>query len=152
MTTGAGRSSAGVSPYGIGTPAVSDTNGGVPTPNTFAESQGSRYIDSKTRQYVYNSDGRAKGQANIPHLVQMAFLTVAGSSAMPRLGVLQAGGVIGNNFVSQRTQAIQAALKYLVDSSLIEIVEITVDAKIRPVFTRVRWRDLTTLVEQTDLV
>jgi hypothetical protein len=83
----------------------------------------------------------------MPHtqqLVLLAVLTKLGTSADIDLGLAPTGGVIGNNFVAHRDAAIRSALQRLVDAKTIEIVSIDIDAKSRPVFTLIRWRDLST--------
>lgn len=145
---GFGIAPLGTAPYGLGTPATSSTNGGVLLPNDLGETQGSRYINPRTRRYEYDEHGRARGQHNIQHLVQMAFLTIRGTSAMTDLGDYAPDGVIGQNFVSRRKEGITQALSRLTRDKLIAIVSIDVDTRNRPVFTIVRWRDLTTEIEQ----
>ena len=146
--SGAGRSKAGVSPYGIGTPAVSSANGGAALPDATGAQQGSRYLDPLLRVYVYDANGRAKGAANVPHLVQLALFTTIGTSAMTSLGAVAPSGVIGSGFDAKRKQTINSALKHLVDAKLISIKSIDVDSKSRPVHVKVTWIDLTTSVEQ----
>jgi hypothetical protein len=145
---GLGHAACGTAPYGLGTPATSSTNGGALLPNERGETQGSRYINPRTRRYEYDEHGRAKGMPNVQQLVLMAFMTIRGSSAMPDLGDEAPSGVIGANFVARRKEAVTRAAAHLVDGNLIEIISIDVDPKARPIFTIVRWRDLTTRIER----
>lgn len=144
---GFGSSPLGTGPYGVGTPATSSANAGLPLADDFGASQGSKYINPRTRSYERDANGRTKGMPNVPHLVQLALLTTRGSSAMTTLGDEAPGGVIGANFVSRRQASIRQSLTRLVDDNMIEIVAIEVYADNRPVFTLVRWRDLTTTLE-----
>lgn len=140
---GAGTAPAGTSPYGYGTPATSGGLEGVPLADAARTTQGSRWINPLTRRWEFGADGRAKGMANVRHLVLMRILTLRDSAAW-KGGLEAPGGVIGTNFAAKRADAIRTALADLVTQRLIAIESITVDAKARPVFTRVQWRDLTT--------
>lgn len=138
----------GTAPYGLGTPATSSANAGVLLPNDKGETQGSRYINPRTRQYEYDSNGRAKGMPNVQQLVELALLTVRGTSAQTDLGVEEPSGVIGANFVERRKTSINQALSRLVTDKMIEVLSVDVDVDRRPIFTLVRWRDLTTSIER----
>ncbi len=146
--SGLGTDYLGVGPYGTGTPETAAGNTGLVLSDAYGVSQGSRYINSRTRQYEFDANGRVVGMNNTQHLVQLAMLTVAASSAMVTLGELSPSGVIGAAFVQRRRASVESALAPLVRSKLIEILSIDVDTVNRPVFTRIRWRDLTTTVEQ----
>lgn len=147
--SGVGGSPMGAFPYGLGTILPASDNGGVILPDAFGVTQGSRFINARTRSYEYDEHGRAKGMSNVASLVQMCLLMAKGSSAMADLGEVAPSGVIGANFVSRRKSEIKQALKRLVDTKTIAIVSIDVDVKSRPVFTIIRWRDMTTLIEGT---
>lgn len=146
--SGFGIARYGTAPYGLGTPLTAAGNEGNVLADDTGKSQGSRVINSRTRRYEFDENGRAKGQINTQALVQLALLTVLGSSAMPRLGEEPSGGVIGANFAQKRKASIQSALADLVRRKLISVVSIEVDTKRKPIFTLVRWRDLTTDIEQ----
>ena len=146
--SGFGIAPYGTAPYGLGTPLTAAGNEGNVLPDATGKSQGSRAINSATRRYEFDSNGRAKGQNNTQQLVQLALLTALGSSAMPRLGEAPMGGVIGANFVQRRKTSIQTALADLVNRKLVSIVSIEVDTSRRPILTLVRWRDLTSSIEQ----
>lgn len=146
--SGFGATPFGTGPYGLGTPATSSSNAGVPLPNELGVTQSGRYINPRTRQYEYDANGRAKGMPAVQQLVELAMLTVSGSSAMAPLGEDAPNGVIGTNFVARTTEAIERALARLVSDKLIEITSIEINTANRPIFRVVRWTDLTTGIEQ----
>lgn len=146
--SGFGAAPLGTAPYGLGTPATSSSNSGVLLPDASGATQGSRFLNARTRRYEYGPDGRARGQESVSSLVQMALLTVKGTSAMASLGDEAPSGVIGNNFVARRKASITQALSALTTANTIEIVSLDVLADNRPILTIVRWRDLTTTLEQ----
>ncbi len=150
--SGVGAFPLGVGPYGIGTPDAAPVNAGTALTDAFGAVQGSRFINPRTRQYEFDANGRIKGMPGVANLVEMAFLTVDGSSAVNGLGIAPASGVIGANFIQRRTQQIQDALAQLVKAKLIEVVSVSVDATSRPIQSVVRWRDLTTQTEQESRV
>lgn len=145
---GYGTAPFGTAPYGVGTPSTTAGNAGSLLNDTSGATQGSRYINPRTRQYEFDANGRFKGQQNTQSLVQLALLTVLASSSVPGLGETLPSGVIGTNFVKSRKSAISDALSDLVKAKLISIVSIDVDTTRRPVFTVIRWTDLTTGIEQ----
>lgn len=143
----------GSSPYGLGTPATTAAdNSGVVLADDLGVQHGSRYINPRTRQYEYDAHGRAKGMPNVRQLAMLAFLTIEGSSAMADLGIEEASGVIGVNFVARRKEAIQRAFARLTRDKLLTITSIEVDITRRPTFTLVRWKDLTTEIEHEDSI
>ncbi len=145
---GFGTAPFGTAPYGVGTPSTAGGNVGSVLSDAFGASQGSRRVGTKTRQYEYDANGRAKGRGNTESLVLMALTTIAGSSAQAALGDAAPSGVIGANFVARRTASIRQALGDLVKAKSVAIISIDVDVTRRPVFTLIRWRDLTTQSEQ----
>lgn len=150
--TGAGFAPAGVSPAGIGYVAPVSRDRSRALTDATGRRHGSRYIDPKTKQYEVDENGRYRGMPNVAHLVQLAFLTPRGSSALPNLGLAPPSGVLSNGFVPERQAAVRDALAPYVASGLIEIVTIDVDTKRRPAVTLVRWRDLSTLEEEETFV
>lgn len=146
--TGAGFSPAGVSPAGSGTPATTTGPSGTALTDDYGRQHGARYIDPATRRYVLDANGRYKGMPAVSQMVELAFLTLRGSSALPNLGMEKPSGVIGSNFVAKREQAVREAFQFLTRAQLAELVSVTVDTSRRPVVSIVRWRDLTTAEEQ----
>lgn len=146
--TGAGLAPAGTFLAGFGYQETPARDRSQALTDDFGRRHGARYIDPLTRRYAIDANGRYKGMSNIAQLVELAFLTQAGSSSMPALGLAPAGGVISNGFVAERKEAIRNALSSLTQSGLVELVSIDVDISRRPTMTLVRWRDLTTSTEQ----
>ena len=145
---GFGTTPFGSGPYGIGTPATSSTNEGKPLTDAKGVRFGSRYINPRTRQYEMNANGRYVGMSSVQQLVELAALTLIGTSAMQALGEDAPSGVIGTNYVARTTEAIERAFARLVREKLIEINSIDIRPESRPVFRLVRWTDLTTGIEQ----
>lgn len=137
-------------PYGAGTPNTSAGNVGKVLSDGDGAQHGSRFIDSRTRGYAFDSNGRMKGMSNAKHLMLHTLLTVLDSTHVAGFGLREPGGTIGNNFERERETAIRAATSDLVKRGLVEIVSITTNRISRPVYTRVRWRDLTTNSEPED--
>jgi len=141
---GAGYAPAGAFPAGFGTPSsVAGRAGNVLVDETGAQ-HGARYINPKTRRYELDATGRYKGMNNVSQLVEMAFLTVRGSSVLPGLGMKPMSGVIGRNFVARQKQAVKEALAFLTNANVIELVSVDVDVSRKPSMTLIRWRDLST--------
>lgn len=141
---GAGFSPAGVSPAGSGVPTSAPANGGAILSDAQGNTHGARYINPTTRRHELDAFGRYKGMPALSHLVEHAFLTERGTSALPNLGLARVSGTIGANFARKREQDIRDALAFLTVPGFIEIVSIDVDTSRRPVTSVVRWRDLST--------
>lgn len=148
---GAGIAPAGTSIAGYGTvtsiagsPAqiLVDPNDGV--------SKDTRAVNPVTRQYTYDSQGRPTGQSGVPHLVQMALMTLRNSSAVANFGLAAPPPLITANVAAQLTRDFNLAVKDLVDQRLIQVVSITVDrAMLAGERVRFTWRDLTTSLQTT---
>lgn len=149
---GFGSMPCGSGPYGINTPVTAAGNEGPVLADDLGAVQGARYINPRTRQYEFDANGRYKGMPNVRQLMLLAFLTVKGSSAVPTLGIEEPSGVIGRNFVERRRESIRQAVAPHVRARLVEILSIDIDVTNRPVFTLVRWKDLTTEIEHEDRI
>lgn len=157
MPTGTGFAPAGTSPSGYGVPDAGavDINRPLPSPIN-GSSLTSRLINPVTKDYVYTADGRAVGQATVPHLVSIALMTALGSSAIPELGqTLSKIQEKGPNFSAQITSAIQNALAALIRAKQVQLIGVSVqepsgnpDAGV----ITVQWRDLTTGIVQNSAI
>ncbi len=159
--SGAGIQSAGTSSAGFGAPDEGNPQDGVVFEGLKGTSNGSRYIDQRTRDFVINSDGRAQGMPNVPHLVQMAITMVRNSSAIRGLGQeLQKLDRITPNFEARVLGVLTQALQHLIDAKLVEVVGFAsfkssqTDKGLRPgqVYGRLLWRDLTTSDEPREVL
>lgn len=146
--TGAGFAPAGVFLAGIGYQEAPARDRSQALTDDYGRRHGARYIDPFTKRYAIDANGRYKGMPNVAQLVELAFLTEAGSSAVPGMGLTPAGGVVSNGFVAERKEAVRKALLSLTQSGLVELVSVDVDISRRPTMTLVRWRDLTTSQDQ----
>lgn len=153
--SGIGDSPFGLGPYGLGTPAVAPAQGGALLVDQAGEGQGSRYIDGRTRDFVADQYGRLVGMGNTKQLVQLAVSTEYGSAATIDLGhKLREIQRISDNFTKAVDNVLRTALRKLTDGGLIAILSIDVQ-RLRSqggAFARVRWRDLQTGVEDTEIV
>lgn len=125
--SGAGRSPAGVSPYGYGTPTTATARGGAALTGDQGKRYSGRKLDPATRQYVYDTNGRAVGESRVHQMVKLVAMTTLGSSALPDLGHdLDSIKDITANF-TQRVQAVFAtAYSRMVAMGLIELKEVVV--------------------------
>lgn len=122
---GFGLQPAGTSPAGVGTPLTGTPIGGKPFVDQFNIQRGTRIIDPKTRQYLFNSDGRTVGEENLRHMVKMRCLTVKGSSAWPG-GLESYGGTISTGFEERIKIKLRNALLDMTNALLISIQSIRV--------------------------
>ncbi len=124
---GAGFQPAGTTPAGLGTPNEADVMGGELLVDRFGKATGSRLVDSVTRRYVFDADGRMVGEDDLRHLIKMCVLTVRGSSAWSG-GLRPFGGTIGAAYQQRVQSYYREALAPLTggDSPLILILSITV--------------------------
>lgn len=146
---GVGKAPVGKAPAGLGVPDAAPSNAGTSLVDARGVQQSTRLVDPVTGQYVIDERGRYVGVSAVAQRVQLALTTTIGSASVYTLGIDAPGGVIGNNFVSRRRASILQALAGLVKENTIEVVDVIVDTSVRPIYTQVRWRDLTTEVEQT---
>ncbi len=153
---GAGLQPAGTTSAGIGSPEEGNPQDGVVFQAPDGTSDGSRFIDAVTRDYVMNANGRLNGMPNVPHLVQFAILTELNSSAVRGIGQeLKSLDRISANFDKKVLGLLTSALQPLINARLVEIVGFTsksssTDAGVSPgrFYGRLLWRDLTTQNEQ----
>jgi hypothetical protein len=158
--SGAGAQPAGTSPGGIGAPEEGNPQDGVVFQAPDGTSNGSRYIDQGTRDYVMNANGRLNGMPNIPHLVQFAILTEKNSAAVRSIGQeLRKLDRITPNFEKRVLGVLTEALQPLIDARLVELVGFasfktsSTDKGVSPgrIYGRLLWRDLTTRGEPQEL-
>lgn len=150
--SGFGSQPYGGSPYGIGQPSDVNPNGGSVLKNAFnGVAQGSRRIDSRSKDYVLNTYGRIEGMSNVQQLVLLAVATDLGSSSMTDLGqALKRIDRITTNFERTVDSTLRAALAHLTNDNLVEIQSITTTKLGNGrAFIQLRWRDLTTSQEHT---
>ncbi len=159
--SGAGIQSAGTSSAGIGAPDEGNPQDGVVFTGLDGTSNGSRYIDQRTRDYVIDANGRAQGMPNVPHLVQMAITMERNSSAIRGLGQeLKSLDRITPNFERRVLGVLTQALQHLIDAKLVEVIGFSsfkssqTDKGLRPgqVYGRLLWRDLSTKGEPKELI
>jgi hypothetical protein len=146
---GLGGSILGGAAYGFGQPAQAP----VPTGGIYLDAQGQQHggrelsLARDTRgQYVYGSDGRARGMIDVHQLVILAARTVLGSSVSPTLGQ-KFGEVryVSDTFAQDQRGRVEEAFGELVRAGLIRIDSIEVDPDGGlPARTVVRMTDLTT--------
>ena len=152
---GFGSAPFGAFPYGIGTPSVAPELGGsVLRDETTGEITGSRKIDPVTKDYVLDDNGRILGMADTKQLVLLAVATDKGTSAMRSLGQdLRSIDRITSNFTRRVDVTLRAAVQHIVDRELIEVIGTEVQV-LRPgvAFARLRWRDLSTGLEDDTVV
>lgn len=151
---GFGTQPLGVGPFGVGTPAAASEFGGKPQNDESGVSQSTRFIDPKTRQFVFDANGQALGMGAVQQMVQIIASTQLGSSSVRGLGnrahqIEDAGDSLETEIRACWTDAYAA----MVRDQLIEILAIDVTrfgnaggeigAK-----TRMRYRDLTSGIER----
>lgn len=149
MPRGAGQAPAGVSPAGFGAPDVapSAVAGALLVDAYDGTPREARKIDQRSRQYVFDANGRVQGMRGVYQLVQLRLLTVRNSSALKDFGLsLTSVQVIGANHQRQVEDIFNVALKDLLDARLIAIVAVKID-RFSPTgdYITLQWRDLTLL-------
>lgn len=159
---GAGLQSAGTSSAGFGTSASAIAQGGTFLRNTRnGESLGARRIDPNTRDYVLDENGRILGLDYVKHAVQMSVHTERGTAAVSELGQrLRELDRITPNFEKRVLAMLTDALQPLIRLGYIEVLgfsQFTIGNTANglppgAVYGRLKWRDLTTGEEQTELV
>lgn len=159
--SGAGIQPAGTSSAGYGSPDEGNPQDGVIFQGLQGNSNGSRYIDQRTRDFVIDANGRATGMPNVSHLVQVAITMEKNSSAIRGLGQeLKKLDRITPNFEKRVLGVLTDALKHLIDAKLVEVIGFSsfkssqTDAALRPgqVYGRLLWRDLTTRGEPKEIL
>lgn len=149
---GAGNAPAGTAPAGMGTPASGNGTGLVP----FAALQtgapmGSRLIDQATKRYVIGADGRMRGMNNIAQMVQIAVTTTLNSSSVRGLGIdLSSAQTLDAGTTNAMNAIYRSALADLINRNLIELLSVDVTPfPTSGAYVLVKWRDLSTGLEQT---
>lgn len=148
---GVGLQPAGLTPAGVGTPALAPfTAGTVQRSAVNGLSTGARSIDPKTKQYVFDANGRVTGMTSTQQLVQLAVSTTLGSSAVRTLGQSLAKiDRITSNFTRRITDVYTLALGDLVARRLIAIKSIDVQqVQGSRAFVLIKWADLSTGSEE----
>lgn len=151
--SGLGGQPFGSSSYSLGTPAITDGSPGkiLHDPET-GTTEGSRYINPRTRDFEVDKHGRLRGQMNVRHLVQMAIQTAKGSSAVRELGLDSSDlEVITSDTERRLSQALEEAVAHLVGANLIVSLGVTryragpSDGLIAGrVYSKFNWRDVAT--------
>lgn len=142
----------GAEPYGPGTPPVAPALPGRARTSPFTGEQlGSRRIDPRTRDYVYDpATGRAVGMTNAQHLVYLAVKTTRGSSVMQSLGQgLSDIETIGDDIERRIDQDLRRAVQHVVDANIIEVEAVEVQRLRKPdnrtvMQVALHWRDIET--------
>jgi phage baseplate assembly protein W len=132
----------GSTPFGVGTPAVSQA-----PPETHLRN--AAFIDYRERDYVFDSEGELERMPVTRQRVLLALATRRGSSSiMPEFG-LALPARIDSSFNERAQQAVLDALSHLVGTA-IEIEEIRVDVgyPVGRVKITVSYTDLTTRESQ----
>lgn len=154
MPSGAGKSPAGVSPYGYGTPTTAPSVGGKALAGDQGKQYSGRKIDPVTRQYVYGADGRAAGESKVHQRVKLVALTELGSSAVDGLGHdMNSVKEISANFQERVNATYERAYQRMVDEGLIEFIsaraEVSTSANgFNRAVIVVKFKDLTTGEEE----
>lgn len=152
---GFGVAALGTSSFGFGVPATTPPPGGAPLTDNNGVRQSVRKIDLKTRQYVYDANGRAMGDSPVHQQMQFIATTDLGSCAVLATGnTIRSLQDITANFV-QRAQAVyQKAYARLVARGLIKINDISVEVTpsgpntVSKALIRIKYTDLTTGQDQ----
>lgn len=153
MSSGFGSQPFGSSPFGIGAPVVPDSMPGrVLRSESTGDALGARLIDSVTKDYVFDADGRALGMPGVLQQVQIAVSTESGSSAMRDLGhELGSIDVITPGLERRVDTQLRSAVAHLVAQGAIEVLGVSTflagpDDGLRPgqAHARFRFKDLTT--------
>lgn len=144
---GFGLQPAGASPAGLGTPSQAPPRGGVLFRNrSSGESLHGRFIDPRTRTYVFDSYGRTVGMTAAQQGVLLAVMTDLDSCAVREIGNrLKTIKTFGASFNRELQNVFTNALARLVSNGLVEIV--SVEARrvgTMGAYVHLRWRDLST--------
>jgi hypothetical protein len=128
MPIGAGACPAGSSAAGYGVPdsaavpinaVLPDVRSGLP--------QTGRAIDPVSKSYTFTPDGRLRGVATVPQLVQLALTTIRGTSVVPTLGqTFMQIQEKGANFAQVVAAAVNLAFADLVKQKLVQVVSVDV--------------------------
>src|SRR5579864_6548342 len=84
---GAGFQPAGLSPAGFGPVQQAPAPIFIILPDPLTgKSLTGRFIDPRTRQYAFTTDGRTQGFGTVPQLVQIALMTIFNQSVIAGFG------------------------------------------------------------------
>jgi hypothetical protein len=137
MAGGAGLAPAGLSLGGFGSVFLPPVPNFVPLPDVRTGlSDSGRFINQRTGDYQFTSDGRLQGMPGVDQLVLLALLNNIDLSALQEKGP---------NFARTLTSIVQTALSDLVTRKLILITSISViEPRQDSGIAVVNWLDLTT--------
>ena len=152
--SGVGVQKAGATSAGYGTsPAATEFGGGFLRDSTNGRSLGARMIDSKSRDYVRDENGRTLGRSSVRAAVQYCISTERGSAADTTIGHrLKTLKRISPNFERAVDSVLRDAVAPLVQRGLIEVIAFreyrkgdgTNGLPRGAIYGRFEWRDLTT--------
>lgn len=146
---GFGASGFGSSGFGFGTPASASSS----QSRIFVQADGLQgncaYIDPQTRDYVLDERGNKLGWDSIRQRVYLALRTKLGSSVVTDQGIALPSGTITADLSIKNKNAVNAALKTMVDANLIEVVQVlTIRRGQSAVQIQVDWR----MVGQAEII
>jgi hypothetical protein len=160
--SGAGLQKAGSTSAGFGTSAAAtEPEGAFLRDTRTGKSLGARKIDPNTRDYMLDDNGRVLGLDYVKHAVQMSLHTDHGSSVDTRMGQkLRSLDRITPNFERRVLAVLTEALQPLISLGYVEVLGFTAftvgtnrnGLQRGAVYGRLRWRDLTTKQEHTELL
>jgi len=152
MPLGLGAAPFGSSLYGYGSIDV----GIVPAAGNYidpvtGQPVDTRFIQQKTKTYVFDSQGRISGMRSVYQLVQLAVMTVKNSSAIAGFGSsISQIQTIDQNTQQRVEDAYRDCLSALTTSKLIAIVSILVQrVNTSGLFVQLNFVDLTTGLQQS---
>ena len=151
---GAGLAPAGSSLAGYGSPSTTVSINKTILIDDFGRNGNVRLIDPVTMDYKFNSKGCLVGGDGIQQMVYLALLTVKNSSALSNFGQSFTNiKVIGEHYVTLVTNEVNQALKKLIDSKKISLLNVDVK-RIGPNKSKIdiRWRNLTTNTDQINTI
>ena len=152
MPIGAGLAPAGSAAAGYGVPdsAHVPNNAVLPLPINGLPQTG-RAINPQTKSYTFTADGRIVGAPTVQQLVQLALITVRGSSCVATLGnTVSQIQEKGTSYAQLVTSAITDALADLIKDKQVQIASITVqDYPNKPdaATATLKWIDLSTGIQ-----
>lgn len=121
---GFGESGFGSAGYGYGDPESATSA----RSRIFIKADGTQgdcaYIDPKTRNYVLDDRGNKLGWDSIRQRVYLALRTKLGTSCVTDQGVDFPTGIITGDLALKNKNAVNAALRSMVDANLIEVVRV----------------------------
>ena len=116
---GFGTSPYGRFPYGFSEPVSADEPPDAP--------EDARFLDFRTKDYIVGDDGELERMPTTRQRVLLALSTLLGSSTVLRDFGVKLPGVIGPNDEHLVRQAVERALKHLIDEPAIVLNSVTVE-------------------------